>query len=100
MAKPAAEETDSRITKRRVTMASVQMGPDGEMQRHEAVDYVTPDFLEEYLTDARTRWQFVEVSEKPDAGPGGYDGQTFVPSGINHADAGTTRAATSTKDGK
>jgi hypothetical protein len=75
MAKP-----DPRITKRRVTMKSVVAQPGGGTATHEAVDYVRPDFLDAYVEDARTRWQVVEVSDEPDAGPGGYDGDTVVPS--------------------
>lgn len=66
------------ITKRKVTMRNV-VAVDGGTQEHTAVDYVRPDFLEEYVADARARWQSVVVSDKPDAGPGGYAGDTTVP---------------------
>lgn len=70
---------DPRITKRRVTMRSSVLNPaTGEPETHEATDYVLPEHLDAYTADARSRWQFVEVSEKPDAGPGGYDGDTHV----------------------
>jgi hypothetical protein len=65
-----------------------------ETSTHEAVDYVRPDFLDAYVADARTRWQSVEVSEEPDAGPGGYHGETNVPEGLNHPLAGRSFAAT------
>jgi len=78
-----AAKTDPRITKRRVTMTTfvAQVGENGEpyIERHEAVDYVRPDFLEMYVKDAQTRWQSVVVSDEPDAGPGGYDGDTNIP---------------------
>lgn len=94
MAKP-----DPRITKRRVTMTSViatgGVREDGspEVAQHQAVDYVRPDFLEAYVADARTRWQSVVVSDEPDAGPGGYEGQTVIPDRLNHPDAGTVYEA-------
>ncbi|MGV8972189.1 MAG: hypothetical protein ACOH10_07690 [Rhodoglobus sp.] len=71
------------VTKRRVTMTtySTAVRADGavEVQKHEAVDYVRPDFLDAYVTDAETKWQSVTVSDEPDAGPGGYDGETTIP---------------------
>ncbi len=83
-------DVDERIDKRRVTMTTYVALPDGTVSKHEAVDYVRPDFLDAYLVDARARWQVVEVSDDPDAGPGGYDGSTHIPTGIDHPDAGTT----------
>lgn len=95
----AKKTTDPRITKRRVTMVNVvgRMDENGEAytETHRAVDFVNPEFLDAYVADARTRWQHVEVSDEPDAGPGGYDGQTAVPAGIDHPEAGTVRPATS-----
>ena len=87
------------ITKRKVTMSNVVLvGRDADgkelFQKHVATDFVNPEFLDAYVADARTRWQLVEVSEEPDAGPGGYHGQTVVPEGINHPEAGTVRPAT------
>jgi len=82
------------ITKRRVTMTNAIALPDGKTETHVAVDYVRPDHLDAYVTDARLRWQLVEVSDEPDAGPGGYDGATFVPGHLPLADAGTTYPAT------
>lgn len=89
----ATRKKDPRVTKRRVTMVNyvfVGNSHEGEPQfmRHEAVDYVRPDFLDAYLEDARTKWQSVEVSEEPDAGPGGYEGETSVPAHLNHPLAG------------
>jgi hypothetical protein len=73
-------KTDPRVDKRRVTMTNLFAVPTedgkGRVERHQAVDYVRPDFLDAYVADARTRWQTVDVSEEPDAGPGGYDGDT------------------------
>ena len=80
----------SEITKRRVTMTSfVVAGVDENNQpvvaKHEAVDYVRPDFLDAYVADAQTRWQIVEVSDEPDAGPGGFEGDTVVPEHLGGA---------------
>ena len=69
--------TDSRVTKRRVTMTSLFATPSGPA-KHEAVDYVLPEYLDAYVADAQTRWQVVLVSDELDAGPGGFDGQTVV----------------------
>lgn len=87
-------EQDPRVDKRRVTMRSVTLTPDGVTAVAEAVDYVRPDFLDAYVADARTRWQSVMVSDEPDAGPGGYDGATHVPSHLDHPLAGQTIPAT------
>jgi hypothetical protein len=81
------------VTKRKVTMRTANVvgyNDEGEpiVTSSGAVDYVRPDFLEEYVADARTRWQDVTVSDEPDAGPGGYEGQTVIPAGLNHPDAG------------
>lgn len=81
-----AAKKDDRITKRRVTMTSYStvVSEDGEPQvlKHQAVDYVPPDMLDAYVADAKHRWQSVAVSDEPDAGPGGYDGETTVPEHI------------------
>jgi hypothetical protein len=84
----AKDEKDRRITKRRVTMRSVSLLPNGVTATREAVDYVRPNFdgepedstghLDAFVADARSRWQYVEVSEEPDAGPAGYDGPTTI----------------------
>ena len=87
-------KTDPRVTKRRVTMRSITLGADGKTYTTEATDYVRPDFLDAYVTDARTRWQHVEVSDEPDAGPGGYHGATHVPADLAHPLAGQTFDAT------
>jgi len=86
-----------QITKRRVTMRSAVLTPAGPATV-EAVDYVRPDHLDAYVADAKTRWQQVEVSEEPDAGPGGYHGQTHVPEQLAVPDAGQTYAATTPED--
>lgn len=82
------------ITKRRVTMRNFVAVSSTEVHTHEAVDYVLPEHLDAYVADARTRWQEVTVSDEPDAGPGGYHGQTAVPAGIDHPEAGVIRPAT------
>lgn len=81
------------ITKRRIQMRNtVFLGVDdkGENQfaTSEAVDYVRPDFLDAYVADARARWQYVHVGDGPDAGPGGYEGQTVIPATLDHPEAG------------
>lgn len=90
-------KTDPRVTKRRVTMKSVEVSltPEGMEVRREftAVDHVRPDHLDEYVRDAREKWQVVTVSEEPDAGPAGYEGATHVPEHLNLPDAGTTYPA-------
>ncbi len=89
------DKPDPRVTKRRVTMTTIVAtgGLDDQgrpaVQTHQATDYVRPDFLDAYLADARTRWQSVEVSDEPDAGPGGYEGRTVIPARLNHPAAGT-----------
>ena len=96
-------KTDPRVDKRRVTMTNVAfVGVDDEgkevFQRSVAVDYVRPDFLDAYVAEAKTRWASVEVSDEPDAGPGGYDGETTVPATLDHPLAGQTFAATTSED--
>ena len=89
-----ARKTDPRVDKHKVTMRSAVAATDGNTYLHEATDYVRPDILDAYVADARTRWQTVIVSESPDAGPAGYDGQTHVPETLDHRLAGQTFAAT------
>lgn len=90
-----AAKKDPRVTKRRVTMRSAFLNSaTGEVETVKAVDFVRPDFLDAYVADARSRWQRVEVSDEPDAGPGGYDGETYVPAHLDHELAGQTFAAT------
>lgn len=83
----AKSKADPRVTKRRVTMRSIVAVPGGTAV-HEAVDYVRPDHLDAYVADAQARWQVVEVSDDPDAGPAGYEGATAVPAHLPLADAG------------
>ena len=85
----ATKKNDDRVTKRRVTMKSIGLTPDGSTTlEYEANDYVRPDHLEAYVADAQTRWQSVTVSDEPDAGPAGYEGQTAVPAHLDVPDAG------------
>lgn len=81
--KAGSADTD----KHKVTMRSMGLAPNGEMQPFEATDYVPEDMLEVYVADARTRWQYVEVSEGYDAGPGGADGPTQVPAHLANRSA-------------
>lgn len=89
---------DARIDKRKVTMSNyvTVVDADGQpqIQKHEATDYVNPELLDLYVADAKTRWQNVQVSEEPEAGPGGYNGETNIPVDLNHPEAGTKRPAT------
>lgn len=94
-----AAKTDPRVTKRRVDLSGPRpfRGVDGkwEIPHDSAVaDYVRPDILAAYVADSRLRWEHVTVSDEPDAGPGGYHGQTFVPHTLEHELAGQTFAAT------
>jgi len=72
------------------------LGPDGKVYTVVKTDYVRPDFLDAYVANAQTVWQLVEVSEEPDAGPGGYDGETVIPDELDHPLAGTVYGATDT----
>lgn len=93
-----AKQRDDRVTKRRVTCRSVSLLPNGDTATREIVDYVRPNFdgepedttgfLDAYVADAQTRWQYVEVSDEPDAGPGGYEGDTVVPAHLQGRDPG------------
>lgn len=107
MSETAAEP---QVTKRRVTMTSIvatgtypalddDHNPHPQAGQpvvsvHQAVDFVRPDHLDAYVADARTKWQTVEVSDEPDAGPGGYHGATYVPEHLDLPDAGTFYAPT------
>lgn len=81
---------DPEITKYRVTMSN----PDG----FACTDYVREDFLDAYVEDAKTRWETVEVSEEPDAGPAGYYGPTFVPEHLDTPLAGQFFEATTPEE--
>lgn len=62
--------------KRCVTMRSVRLAADGSTLTEECVDYVPLSVLNDYVADARTRWQYVTVGDTADAGPGGEEGAT------------------------
>lgn len=95
-AKQKAAEPE--VTKRKVTMRSISLGPDGAVMTTVAEDYVRPDFLDAYVAAARAKWQEVTVSDEPDAGPAGYHGATHVPAHLNHPLAGQTFPATPAKE--
>lgn len=95
------------IEKRKVTMTNVSATPgeDGSVTitRHEAVDYVPLDLVEQYVNYERTtqvpdpktgvvgpKWQLVTVGEEHDAGPGGDEGDTHYPAHLTHELAGQT----------
>ncbi len=88
-----------QVTKRKVTMTTAVAVADpktGEVRTelHQVEDFIRPDFLEEYVADARSRWQLVQVSTEPDAGPAGYHGATHIPGHLDHPLAGQTFPAT------
>lgn len=89
------------ITKRRVTCTtwttSADAKGDVQVSKHEVVDFVRPDFLDAYVADAQAKWQSVVVSDKPDAGPGGYEGATSIPAHLDHPQAGEHFPATTKK---
>lgn len=75
------------VVKHRVTMTSHSVAGLDENGypitiKHEAVDYVGVDILDAYVADAQTRWQSVAVSDVPDYGPGGEDGETVIPENL------------------
>jgi hypothetical protein len=73
---PPVKGTD----KKKITMRSVGLSPDGKTSvNYEALDYVPEAYVEAYVADALIRWQYVEVSEGYDSGPGGDKGQTHIP---------------------
>ena len=87
------------ITKYRVTMRNVRAVPPtadnpAGIAEITATDYVPIEILDAYVADVSTKWAQVEVSEEPDAGPGGYHGATHIPEHLPVPEAGTTRPAT------
>lgn len=59
----------------KVTMVNYFANPvTGKPEQHEATDHVAAEHLEEYVADAKTRWQAVTVSDEIDHGPGGVNG--------------------------
>lgn len=70
-----------REEKRKVVMRSATLQADGTTVVQEAADYVPVDILDDYVADARERWQVVEVPEpdKHNSGPGGDKGETKRP---------------------
>jgi hypothetical protein len=73
---PPQKTTD----KKRVTMRSVGLSPDGKTSvEYTAIDYVPEAYVDVYVADALIRWQYVEVSPEYDAGPGGNNGATHIP---------------------
>lgn len=73
---------------RRVTMRSIRLLQNGQTATEEATDFVRVEHLDAYVADAQTRWQYVEVSDEPDAGPTGVEGTYAVPHGLDLPDAG------------
>lgn len=88
--------TKPKITKRKVTMrAFAGYDAEGNMIESIAVDYVNEEdgILDAYVAARRSAGWNVQVGDY-DAGPGGYDGETFVPGDIDHPRAGEYRPAT------
>lgn len=69
----------ANIDRRKVTMVSVVAAADGNIHRHEAIDYVAVDHLDAYVADAKAKWQSVTVGEDPDHGPAGEHGHYKLP---------------------
>lgn len=88
-------DEEPQVTKRKVTLTSLQAGPnEGDVIKFEVEDYLRPDHLEAYVAKAKADgWQRVLVSEEPDAGPGGYHGATAVPADLDLPDAGVVYPA-------
>lgn len=71
------------LERRKVTMRSVTLAPDGTILNLEATDYIDISHVDDYAADARTRWQYVEIGSEPDDGPGGPDGEYIPPAILN-----------------
>lgn len=90
----AEEPPAGQVTKRKVTMRNfVGWHADGSPAYHEAVDHVPEEILDAYVTDAQSRWGFVEVGDY-DAGPGGWHGPTYIPAHLPVPNAGEYRPPT------
>lgn len=53
----------------KVTMRNVALNADGAVAEYVCTDYVPSAILDVYVADARTRWQFVGVSDEPESHP-------------------------------
>lgn len=99
MSRKSQADPDPRVTKRKVVMRSLTAGPEaGQVLEWVKEDYVREDFLDAFLVLARQNWQQVTVEPGYDAGPGGYDGATYVPPGLGHPLAHHYYPATGCKD--
>lgn len=76
---PVVVPDDHPDPKFRVEMRSVSLAADGTLIEKHATDYVPQSILDAYVADARNKWQAVTVSDEPDFGPGGLDGDTHYP---------------------
>lgn len=83
---------------RSTTVAGYDLQGNPVLAEFKVEDYVRPDHLDAYVADARTKWQFVDVSAEPDAGPLGYHGPTAVPAHLPLPDAGVVYPATPGSD--
>lgn len=93
------DEPDPRITKRKVVMRSIAAGPEeGIVLETVQTDYIREDVLDAFVAAVRPLWQQVTVADGYDAGPGGYDGATYVPPFVDHPLAHHFYPATSCKN--
>lgn len=60
---------ETAVEKRKVVMTNAIAVSADVVHTHVATDYVPVDQLDEYVADAKTRWQLVEVGTEPDSGP-------------------------------
>ena len=67
-----------RIEKRRVHMSTPGVA--------EATDYVPVSILDDYVADAKQKWQIVEVGTTHDPGPAGDEGPTHYPAHLRRSD--------------
>lgn len=67
------------LDRRKVTMKSISLAPDGSTELHQVEDYVDVEHIDAYVADAQQRWQVVVVGDETDHGPAGPDGPYTPP---------------------
>lgn len=70
------------LDRRKITMRSISLAPNGDVLTHEATDYVDVDHIAEYVALAQDAWQVVLIGDETDHGPGGEDGEYVIPAAI------------------
>lgn len=70
------------LDRRKITMRSVSLAPNGDVLTHEATDYVDVDHIEDYVKLAQDAWQVVLIGDEIDHGPGGEEGEYIVPAAV------------------